>query len=151
MGKNARQWEYLSHHWTSQRARKQVLKRGCRGISHISLPLWRNIGTQLDELLPVKNCSCSTLTAYATLCSILLPSALYKKYEKSIKMNERRIQNISPGVVAAVRQVYLVFNDGNTHSNTSVRQATKEPQSQPPHDLLPNLPLLPLPSPSLSC
>lgn len=51
--------------------------------SHIlTFPLWRNLGTQLDELLPVKNSSCSALTAYATRCSILLPLALHKKFEK---------------------------------------------------------------------
>lgn len=82
MGKNARHWEYLSHHWTSQRARKQVLKREWEGISHISPALQRNIAIQLDELPPVKNCGCSALTAYATPCSILLPLALHRKCEK---------------------------------------------------------------------
>lgn len=81
MGKNARQWVYLSHHWMSRRARKQVLQ--VVDESHIlAFPLWRNLGTQLDELLPVKNSSCSPLTAYATRCSILLPLALHKKFEK---------------------------------------------------------------------
>lgn len=56
---------------------------GGGGESHIlPFPPWRNIGTQLDELLPVKNSSCSALTAYATLCSILLPPALHEKCEK---------------------------------------------------------------------
>lgn len=76
MGKNARQWVYLSPHWTSQRARKQVLwGMGC--IWHIYLPLC--VGTQLDELLSVKNSSCSGLTADATPCSILLSLASQEK------------------------------------------------------------------------
>lgn len=52
---------------------------------HISAPSCtvENIGAQLDEL-PVKAWSCSVLAAYATLCSILLPSALHKKCEKVI-------------------------------------------------------------------
>lgn len=89
-GKNVRQWECLSHRWMIRRARKQVLVSGLDRHFTFLPPSCtvENIGTQLDEL-PVKARSCSTLAAYATLCSILLPLALHKKCEKVINKEHR--------------------------------------------------------------
>lgn len=151
MGKNARRWEYLSHHSTSQRARKQVLKRGWRGISHISHPLQRNIGTQLDELVPVKNCSCSALTAYATPCSILLPLAMHKKCGKA----EAKWMTNTERFLMWLRlsgKFTLFSRMCCWHMSAPIPTHSSVPgKSQPPHDFPFNLPLLRLSSLSLSC
>lgn len=60
-----------------------MLMRGWGGISHIPLHCGE-ILLQLDELVAVKNWSCSVLTAYVTPCSILLLLALHKNFKKII-------------------------------------------------------------------
>lgn len=63
MGKNVRLWGSLSHHWTSQKARKQVLVLWGMGMlpTYFALTVWK-FGAQLDELLLLKTDSlCNTM------------------------------------------------------------------------------------------
>lgn len=98
----------------------------CREIlvhSWMNFCLWRIVAAQHWQLMQHHVLFCSLWPCIA-------------RNMKRYKINEWRIQIISICIPTLT---------------SSPVNATKEPQNQPPHDLLPNLPVLPLPSLSLSC